>query len=540
MRKFLLVLILILAAALRLVALTSFPSGFNADEAALGYNAYSLLLTGKDEHGHPWPVNLESFGDYKPALYAYLLIPFIKVMGLTELAVRLPSALLGILSVALIYALAKLLVPKAKYFPHLAALGLAISPWAIHFSRGGWEVNLATTLLLAGCWLFVTWTRSLRVWHLSSAFICFVLTLYAYQSTRVVSPLLVIGLLIIYRRLVFSHFRRFVISCLLPVLLLVPLVISLTGVGVASRFSGVGLTADIGPVNRINQFRGQHSARTQLLAKILYNRPVVYTLKFISNYFDHFSPVFLFISGDEVARNRVPETGVLYLTDFIFLALGAVYLWRRPGPHTRLIWLWLGVAPVASALTFQTPSALRAFPLVIPLVLLIALGVNYLLDLIRSKKLLVFSSIILIIIYGYQFTRYLHEYYINYPAAYPAAWEYGFSQLVPYVQSVQSKYQRVLVTDKYDQPYILFLFFSRYPPQDFQNHHVLTFRDQFNFSTVRDYGKFHFASTPWDQVRDIHSALIVAAPEDIPSVGVNIVKTIYFPNGDPAFKIISN
>src|SRR3989338_88548 len=97
MSKNILISDLILAAALRLFGLTRYPAGLNADEAALGYNAYSLLLTGKDEHGHSWPVNLESFGDFKPAGYAYLLIPFIKIFGLTEFAVRLPSAIFGIL-----------------------------------------------------------------------------------------------------------------------------------------------------------------------------------------------------------------------------------------------------------------------------------------------------------------------------------------------------------------------------------------------------------------------------------------------------------
>ena len=107
MKKFLLLTIVILAALLRLVALDRYPAGLNADEAALGYNAYSLLLTGRDEHGHVWPVNLESFGDFKPGFYAYLLIPFIKFLGLTELAVRLPSALIGVLAVVFIYLLAK-------------------------------------------------------------------------------------------------------------------------------------------------------------------------------------------------------------------------------------------------------------------------------------------------------------------------------------------------------------------------------------------------------------------------------------------------
>lgn len=151
-----------------------------------------------------------------------------------------------------------------------------------------------------------------------------------------------------------------------------------------------------------------------------------------------------------------------------------------------------------------------------------------------------FGLCFLVISYFWQFTRYLHQYYIHYPRTYPAAWEYGFKELVPYVESVKDRYNRILVTDKYDQPYILFLFYSRYLPHEFQNNHQLTVRDKFNFSTVRNYDKYHFASTSWDKVRDIHSALIVAAPQDIPDVGVNVIKTIYFPNGSPAFKIVSN
>ncbi|MBU1127337.1 hypothetical protein KKF11_03250, partial [Patescibacteria group bacterium] len=64
--KILLVLILLLAAALRLWGLNHYPVGLNADEAAIGYNAYSLIETGLDEHGNAWPIHFKSFGDYKP------------------------------------------------------------------------------------------------------------------------------------------------------------------------------------------------------------------------------------------------------------------------------------------------------------------------------------------------------------------------------------------------------------------------------------------------------------------------------------------
>ena len=94
-----LVLILILAAFLRFWQLGRVPPSPDWDEAALGYNAYSLMRTGADEYGQKLPLVLRSFDDYKPAVYAYLAILPIKIFGLNVFAVRLHAALLGTLAV---------------------------------------------------------------------------------------------------------------------------------------------------------------------------------------------------------------------------------------------------------------------------------------------------------------------------------------------------------------------------------------------------------------------------------------------------------
>ena len=105
-QKILLVLIILLAFVLRFYKLSSYPA-LNADEAAIGYNAYSLIKTGRDEHGNPWPVHFQSFNDYKPGLYFYMVLPFVKVIGLNEWAVRIPGAALGVMTVFVSYLLAK-------------------------------------------------------------------------------------------------------------------------------------------------------------------------------------------------------------------------------------------------------------------------------------------------------------------------------------------------------------------------------------------------------------------------------------------------
>ena len=78
-KNWLLIGILVLAAALRLVNLSSVPPHLTQDEASLGYNAYSILKTGKDEYGQLLPVVFKSFGDYKPGLYIYLTVPTVAV-----------------------------------------------------------------------------------------------------------------------------------------------------------------------------------------------------------------------------------------------------------------------------------------------------------------------------------------------------------------------------------------------------------------------------------------------------------------------------
>src|SRR3990167_4478936 len=98
-----LILIVVVAGWLRFCRLGSVPPSLDWDEVSQAYNAESLLQTGRDEFGHSWPLSIQSFNDYKPPVYTYLLIPVLKVFGKTEFAIRFPSALAGTLTVLVTY-----------------------------------------------------------------------------------------------------------------------------------------------------------------------------------------------------------------------------------------------------------------------------------------------------------------------------------------------------------------------------------------------------------------------------------------------------
>ena len=536
--KALLLGIILLAFVLRFYRLADYPA-LNADEAAIGYNAYSLLTTGMDEHGNPWPIHFQSFNDFKPGLYFYLVLPFVKLLGLTELAVRIPGALIGVATVLALYFLVKELF-KSERLALVSSLFLAISPWHLHFSRGGWEVNTATFLIVLGLWLFFKALAKPRYYLFSV--VSFVLSLYAYHAARIIVPLLGLGLLIIYWGQLRRNIKMLVVAAGVGLILLFPLALDFTKGAVVSRVAGVGLFSDPGPLSRINEQRGQHADFQGLGAKLLHNKAVNYGLAFAQNWAEHFWGEFLFLSGDDIQRNKVPETGTMYLVDLIFILAGIVAIARNSkgwGP----ILIWLLLAPLAAALTFQSPHALRAQNMVVPLVVISAHGLMTMvrwLQKLKNKKLLAVGYWSLVILVGWGLARYLHIYYVHLAKEYPFSSQYGLKELVSYVGNEENKYKKVWVTDRYDQPYIIFLFYLQYPPQKFQGAHQLTPRDSYGFSTVRDFDKFHFEAVDFDKIRPENpNTLIVGTDDDIPAEA-NIVKKIYGTNGHLYFEIVAN
>src|SRR5512143_3973305 len=103
----LVVLAIVAGSVLRFAHLKDIPPALNQDEVVNGYDAYSLLSTGRDHHGHPFPfAGLESFGDWASPLLAFLTIPAVALFGLRVEALRAVTAGMGVLAIPIIYWLA--------------------------------------------------------------------------------------------------------------------------------------------------------------------------------------------------------------------------------------------------------------------------------------------------------------------------------------------------------------------------------------------------------------------------------------------------
>jgi len=523
--KIILSLILLLAFLLRFVNLNSLPS-LNPDEAALGYNAYSLLQTGLDEHGDSFPLHFKSFGDFKPGGYVYLAMPFIKIFGLTPLTVRLPNLILSVLTIYIVYKLI-LLLTRNFQLSAITAFVLAVNPWHIHFSRGAWESSTALFFIVLGTYLFYSYLISHKTLSFYFSLLSFIFSLYVYHSARIISPLLVLVLFISNYKYLLSKYKSLILPCIIAFLLAIPVLVSFLNNGGTTRFGGVGLTADYGPISRSEELLNQHQ-NFNYFDRIVHNKRVMYLLSWGQKYLSHFDANFLFLKGDEVPRSKSPDIGQMHLFELPLLLLGIVLFLKSKIFHSNskyFIIFFILIAPLASSLTFQAPSALRSLPLVIPLSILIAFALH---RFIHESCFLILVSILYFISVFY----FLDSYSIHSPKRYPFAWNSAFEQVVPYINQNKDSYQHIFFTIKYDQPYILYLFYTKYHPAKIQNQIALTPPDKYGFSTVNQIDNITFNIPDYSTIPG--NSLIISA-DPIPNV--NPVKTINFSNGSPAFTI---
>src|SRR3989344_3231872 len=350
-------LIIALASFLRFWHLSSQPPGLTWDEAAIGYNAFSVLKTGKDEFGVRLQLIFKSFGDYKPGLYIYLTVPSVAVFGLSEFAVRLPSALFGVVAVLTTGLLVELLTGNLAV-GLTTSLALAVSPWAIHFSRGAWESNVFVSATIIGIYFFYQAIK--KNFSLLPTLFFFTAGLFLYQSAKLYSPLIVLLLIILNWRDIKPK-----ISATIFILFLV-------------IWGGFFL-------NAFTSTSGNRIARLSILGykpkpseESIFHSQTDLTVRLIaSRYLYHLSPEFLFYSPPEPSpRENIYRMGMLYLFDFIWLISGLVYLVRLKDSKVKILIIsLLLLGPLPAALTLSEFSPVRSLLLVLPLSIFIGCGV---------------------------------------------------------------------------------------------------------------------------------------------------------------------
>ncbi len=538
--------IIILAAVLRLWQLGNVPPSPDWDEVALGYDAYSIIYTGRDEFGKFLPVVLRSFDDYKPALYAYLTIPSILMFGLNVFAVRFPSALFGIISVIAAFFFVRELFKEYKYRDHLSLISaflFAISPWSIQFSRVAFESNVGNALNILTALFFVKAFKKPWMLFLSSFFAA--LSIYVYQSEKVFTPLLVLALFLIYRKKIMALNKKYIFSAFITGLVVVlPMAFYIVNNREALlRVKGTSIFSYQTELLKTNAKKLERDLQNNdKLGLILDNRRIVYAKTMVSGYISHFDPNWLFITGD-ISRHHVPNMGLLYLFEFPFILLGIYMLiFGKFDKSTKLVvFLWFLLSPLPASITTGVPHAVRTLNFLPTWQIFTAIGILFAAQRISNIKYkiskihikyLIFSLYFLFFIFN--FSYYLNQYFVQQNYYHSQDWQYGYKQVIDEVKVLQDKYKTVVISD--DQPldksYMFFLFYLQYSPSEYQK---IGEKSSGSFDSHHSFGKYIFRPIDWKKDSLDRNVLYIGNPDEIPEN--SSMKTIYNLNGTPAIRI---
>lgn len=433
----LLIFIIAFGFCLRVYRLSEIPSGFFADEASIGYNAYTILTKGVDEHDNQYPLFFKAFGEYKSPVQIYSTVPSIALLGLNEFSVRLTSVIYGILSIFVIYLLTKELFKNYRHKEWIgifSSLFLAISPWHTHFSRIAFEMMPFVFFTTLATYIFLKSQTKPQLLPLSTAI--FTIALYSYYPARIFIPLFGLGIFFIYLKCFLNRKKVVFASLILLIILLGPLIRHMQSPSGFSRW------------NQVNIF--SKPPKDESITK-----------RIVDNYLSHFSLDFLFLKGDIdmpgqfITRHSAREMGELYLFQLPLIIVGfcSLFLKREKRMLTLLI-LWFILYPTGSMFTAdKSAQATRSIIGVIPFQVLSAVGLYYLLILFsKFKKSVNYLSILSIFIIFASFLHYLNLYFAKYPlySSDYLGWQYGYQEVINYFSKNQKKFDELLITHRYN------------------------------------------------------------------------------------------
>lgn len=523
--------ILLLAVSLRLFQLGQNPPSLYWDEASLGYNAYAIAEYGVDEHNEVYPIiRFIAFGDYKPPGYIYAAAAAIKIFGLSEWSIRLPSALAGLTLVFFSYYLVREL-NKSQKTALIVALFVAVSPWDLQLSRAAFEAHLAASLNLAAIYFFLRGRKKSGL-NLILASILFAAAYYTFNANRIISPLIFIILGFIWFRELLERKKFFFISTFLMVILILPTVPFLLSKEGKLRFQEVSIFTNLTTLETSNARIAREG--NSLTAKLIHNRRLLFLQDFASHFFDHFSGRYLFLTGDRNPRLSIQSVGEFFAFEVILLIPGIVMLRMLERKSILTIVAWGIIALVPGAMARETPHALRTASLLPLGQLLSSLGVTFWIHFFAMQRRLqrilpYFFSVVL----SLSLLTYLHAYYLHAPERWSGEWQYGYKQVINYLHKHQQEYQSIVMTRRLGRPYIYLLLYERINPRDYVAKRRAE-RDWWGLWDVQGYDKYYFDVGYIDKV--VHPTLFIGLKGEVPDEAL-VLETVKSPAGEEIFII---
>ncbi len=523
----LITLVILLSAAFRFNSLTKIPIALHGDELGVAYNAYSLLLTGRDEYGEILPLTFRN--DFMPIIF-YLTIPVVRILGLSEMAVRLPSALFSVIIIPLLYSFVKIFFRDRK-LALLTAFLMAISSWDIRISRIGVGISLALFFQLGGLIYFYKALKSSRLYLLLS-YLLFSLSMFTYQTPKITTPLLLLSLIFIYRRSLAIKNNLTYIKYLFIVFIIIPTIVYFLARPIKdTRFAAISVFT----LWR-SYFPSDSSVISYLKPQAIFKLITMIT----NNYFAHFNPYILFLDNTLLRYHQLANQGLFYLWQAVFILIGFVYYLRNiKNKASKLIFAWLIISPIPSALTSGVPNAniSRALMMLPIIILFISKGVLVICAFIRRYYVTYLPPIQMAIVIStvVAIKSFILAYYLYEPSKYTEFWGLHLKEAALYANNLEDEVDQIIfTTSSSPQGYMYILFYGNKDPLWLINNK----RNRAEIVGYSGFGKYTFRPVKWESDKNLPNTLLIGTSDEIPSGASESTVQISSPTGKPLFRIV--
>lgn len=431
------------------------------DEASAGYDAYSILTLGKDHHGMFFPVTFQAFNDWIAHTYVYLLVPFVKIWGLTSWTIRFAPAIFSIVSIFLFYFLVKTLTKRTN-LSFLASFLYAFSWFSITISRWSIPPNIVPIFIILSLLLFFKFLNKSRIILSIITGSSLGLAAYSYPSVEGILPVWLISVFVysVIRR------KRLKKGILLSLVLLIALYIT--------SYLPLFINHLLNPKTITNRL-------TMISVSSLTDNPVI---NYLGNYLSYFLPSPLFLGGEVNPTRTVPGfgyenpvLGLFFYTGIIFLFFNKKilkkYISQLDDLNIFALKMFVLLFPLVPSLTLPGGDFQRATHFLPILILISSLGIYLSLLVFRSlikKNRVVIISLTVTVIIAYlsgQFAFFREYFGEKYKGINQWYFQNGMDKVVEYASGNESKYQNIIIDSTINQPYIYFLFYKKFDPKQF-------------------------------------------------------------------------
>ncbi|OIO26169.1 hypothetical protein AUJ14_02600 [Candidatus Micrarchaeota archaeon CG1_02_55_22] len=473
-------LVLFLLAVLTLAGLAarfyglSQAHSLNQDEALGAYDAYSLLLTGKDSWGQATPILFREYGMYVNQFQSYFALPFVALLGLTEEAARVPWALWGALVAIAVFILGKELYGEKAGLA--AALFAAFSPYLLTASRMALPSNLVHFPVAAAIALFAIGLRKPKLLPFSALF--FGIAANTYGTLTAFVPLFLAPAALIYRKELLRDKKQL----LLAVIVLAAFALPLAHAHLSNPASNA-YYSQVSVFDTESYYNANHDAFPQSLA---------------SNFLSYFTPSVLTCTPQSEPYSCLLPPEILLLA----LAGAVIILYNtRKDKRALLPLLWIAAAALSVSFFYPAGNA-RRYSHALPAFLVLAgIGASWMYVQATTNKrkalrglALLALAIVLAVFISTTITA-LEFNHSTYPLQYDYLHQPGWKQAVLYAES-HPEYDYVFLTPNSNQAYAYVLFYTKYSPEQFQQQSTGKSTPPGNWAAVTQVGQRYLFCQP--------------------------------------------